>query len=448
MSKKVISALTTALIVGAASTTFAAANPFSDVPAGHWAYDAVTQLAADGIVEGYGDGTYLGNKTITRYEMAQMVAKAMAKGGNVSGADKAALDRLAAEFHDELDNLGVRVSELEKYADKVKWSGKIEYTYTSERTDPDKTGNKSKEDSNGFVFRFEPEAEVNKHWSLHARIDAEANMKDDTGSSFDLVRGWAEGDYDKFNIKIGKQELYTNETGLIWDTEFSGASLTVGSKLTATLLAGRVADDAVTSGGVLRQKWDSDEDNWVDDADPSSLQGINIQYDTEKGLYGGAAYYHVKDNDLGEGGRYFGADDGSNGNYLYSKSGKEDTANIWSVNAGYKFTEKFGLWGSYANNTKADYEDYSWQTEVDYGNYGDNPEKGDWGVWAGYRRYGTNVSFAATTDDVLIGTKGWFVGAGFAPMKNVGLVARYFNGEYITGGGDAEKLFGRVEFFF
>ena len=54
MKKTLVSALTTALVVGAASTTFAAANPFSDVPADHWAYDAVSQLAADGVIEGYG----------------------------------------------------------------------------------------------------------------------------------------------------------------------------------------------------------------------------------------------------------------------------------------------------------------------------------------------------------------------------------------------------------
>ena len=208
MNKKIISALTTALVIGATTTTFAAANPFSDVPAGHWAYDAVTQLAAKGIVEGYGDGTYLGNRNITRYEMAQMVAKAMAS--NIAkGSDKAALDRLAAEFAEELNNLGVRVSNLEKYADKVKWSGKIEYTYTSERTDPADTGHKDRENENGFVFRFEPEAEVNNHWSLHARIDAYADMKEDTGDTFELVRGWAEGDYDNFNLKVGKQELFT-----------------------------------------------------------------------------------------------------------------------------------------------------------------------------------------------------------------------------------------------
>ncbi|WP_294149748.1 S-layer homology domain-containing protein, partial [uncultured Selenomonas sp.] len=116
MKKTLVSALTTALVVGAASTTFAASNPFSDVPADHWAYDAVSQLAADGVIEGYGDSTFQGNKNITRYEMAQMVAKAMAKK-DVSGADKAMIDKLAAEFADELNNLGVRVSNLEKHAD-------------------------------------------------------------------------------------------------------------------------------------------------------------------------------------------------------------------------------------------------------------------------------------------------------------------------------------------
>ena len=71
MSKKtLVSAITAALVVGAASTTFAAANPFSDVPADSWAYDAVTTLAADGVIDGYPDGTYQGQNTMTRYEMA------------------------------------------------------------------------------------------------------------------------------------------------------------------------------------------------------------------------------------------------------------------------------------------------------------------------------------------------------------------------------------------
>ena len=117
MKKTLSAALTTALVIGAASTTFAAANPFADVPADHWAYDAVSQLAADGVIEGYGDGTYRGDKNITRYEMAQMIARAMAKS-DVSAKNKALIDKLAAEFSDELNNLGVRVANLEKHADQ------------------------------------------------------------------------------------------------------------------------------------------------------------------------------------------------------------------------------------------------------------------------------------------------------------------------------------------
>ena len=58
--------------------------------------------------------------TMTRYEMAQIVARAMAKT-DLEKADKALVDKLAAEFAEELDNLGVRVADLEKKSDNVKW---------------------------------------------------------------------------------------------------------------------------------------------------------------------------------------------------------------------------------------------------------------------------------------------------------------------------------------
>ena len=97
-----------ALSLGVTASACAAANPFSDVPATHWAYDSIAKLSAAGVVEGYGDTTFGGDKLLTRYEMAQIVARAMAKGAKV--------DELGAEFADELDNLGVRVANLEKRA--------------------------------------------------------------------------------------------------------------------------------------------------------------------------------------------------------------------------------------------------------------------------------------------------------------------------------------------
>ena len=103
MNKSVV--LGMAMALGVTASAYAA-NPFSDVPANSWAYDAVNKLAAEGIIDGYPNGTFGGDRLMTRYEMAQIVAKAMAKGANV--------DRLAAEFADELDSLGVRVAGLEK----------------------------------------------------------------------------------------------------------------------------------------------------------------------------------------------------------------------------------------------------------------------------------------------------------------------------------------------
>ena len=76
MKKSLVLAM---LVAMGFSATALAANPFSDVPAGHWAYGSIAKLAAAGIVDGYGDGTYLGDRLMTRYEMAQIVARAMAR---------------------------------------------------------------------------------------------------------------------------------------------------------------------------------------------------------------------------------------------------------------------------------------------------------------------------------------------------------------------------------
>ena len=241
MKKTLVSALTTALVVGAASTTFAATNPFSDVPADHWAYDAVSQLAADGVIEGYGDSTFKGNQNITRYEMAQMIAKAMAKT-DVSASDKALIDKLAAEFSDELNNLGVRVSNLERNADKVKWNGEARYTYTSKRTEND-NGSKDKKNDDELLLRLEPSAEVNKNWHVNARLDASTDLAedkgdDDHGSSQDtdvtLQRLWAEGQYGNTNIKLGKLPMQI-DSNLLFDDEISGAAITTGKDLKVTL---------------------------------------------------------------------------------------------------------------------------------------------------------------------------------------------------------------------
>ena len=70
--KKQFAAIFAATVVLGVTTAFAA-NPFSDVTPDSWAYQAVSQLAAAGIVNGYPDGTFKGQNDITRYEMAQIL---------------------------------------------------------------------------------------------------------------------------------------------------------------------------------------------------------------------------------------------------------------------------------------------------------------------------------------------------------------------------------------
>ena len=163
MKKSLVLAMAMALGVTASAY---AANPFSDVPAGHWAYDSVNKLAAEGVIDGYPDGTYGGDKLMTRYEMAQIVAKAMAKGANV--------DKLAAEFADELDSLGVRVANLEKKADNVKVTGEVRYRYT----DSELNGN----EYNDLRSRIWVNGQINDDWSYTGMIENTQDFTEDAGN--------------------------------------------------------------------------------------------------------------------------------------------------------------------------------------------------------------------------------------------------------------------------
>ena len=125
--KKHLAVLAATAVLGVTSAF--AANPFSDVTPQDWAYQAVAQLASQGIVNGYPDGTFQGQNNITRYEMAQMVAKAMTRQGQVDAEQNAIINRLANEFSAELNNLGVRVSTLENKVGNFKFTGDARLRY-------------------------------------------------------------------------------------------------------------------------------------------------------------------------------------------------------------------------------------------------------------------------------------------------------------------------------
>ena len=138
---KKLTLLSAAFLIACGASALAA-NPFSDVSPDDWAYQAVSDLSSQGVVEGYPDGTFKGERNMTRYELAQIIARLMAKEDQLNADQKATLDKLAGEYADELANLGVRVSNLEKKVGNIYWSGDARMRYLSDATMDSKTGAK------------------------------------------------------------------------------------------------------------------------------------------------------------------------------------------------------------------------------------------------------------------------------------------------------------------
>lgn len=113
MNRFVLKAAVVSFFAGM-TLTVSAANPFSDVDTDSWAYQAISSLSDQNIIEGYPDGTFRGNKHLTRYELAQVVARLMAKSDRLSAEQQAVVGKLAGEYKDELTDLGVRVAALEE----------------------------------------------------------------------------------------------------------------------------------------------------------------------------------------------------------------------------------------------------------------------------------------------------------------------------------------------
>lgn len=412
MRKSMVCAMSVIMAAGTFQVAAAAANPFSDVPQDHWAYDAVAQLAKDGVIDGYGDGRYQGERNITRYEMAQMVAKAMAKT-NVSSTDKSMIDKLSAEFADELNNLGVRVAKLERNADQVKFTGEARYTYNSVRHTY-----KDRANSNNFLLRLEPTAEVNDHWQVKARIDSTVDMKSsETTENAKLKRIWAQGNYSNFTVKLGKIPCFSQPSqGMIMDTELSGGQVTFGNVLKTTLTAGR---------------YNQDQPNLKT---TGNYRSAELLYDAGGRFTAGAAYYYIGNSSL----------------YHYFTTVNADAAKIWQAGMGWRFSPSVSAYANYSRDTEghtiAELR-RAWSVELDYKKAVPS-QKGSFGAFAAYRSLGDIAVVTPTYDGITFGQKGWDMGMQYVPMENILLKAAYFHGKDIERDTTASTLFGRIEYFF
>ncbi len=406
MKKSLVLAMAMALGVTASAY---AANPFSDVPAGHWAYDAVNKLAAAGVVDGYPDGTYGGDKLMTRYEMAQIVAKAMAKGANV--------DKLAAEFADELDSLGVRVANLEKKADNVKITGQVRASYKD--VDGDSNSNKMALRSRLWVT-----GEVNEDWTYTAMLQNEQNFSDEKGNdTLDLNRAYVNGRVGGLDVQAGRWDevLFT---GNVLDSYIDGVKVSYGDKVKVFGLAAKGADSG-----------DNGHDaNWYieDCSDRLYVAGV----EADMGAVDAYAAYYETDSS-------YAAPNGDN-------MDKE----IWNVGVNYNFAPDFVLSGEYmrGNEDYYDTDKDGWAVDLAWkGASADEP--GSYGLHVGYFDQSANAYLSPTTDGFVTdvfdhGYKGMVYGASYTFAKNIVGVFNYYDFEDKECGADADTMFTELYFTF
>ena len=431
MKKTLVSALTTALVVGAASTTFAAANPFADVPADHWAYDAVAQLVQDGIVNGYAaDGTYKGDQNMSRYEMAQIVAKAMAKSEAADNNNKALIDKLAAEFSDELANLGVRVADLEAKTDNVKWEGLVRYDWNTTNFASQHKHRETEE--NILKLRLEPTMTINENWTAHARIDADF-QKDDVSDDVqkDISRAWTEGQYGKFNVKLGRFGTFSDAShGLVMDDDVTGAEFTY-----APTEAWKVKATAARTNVIKREVAKT-----VNNKNESTYWAVEADY--ANGKWDAGLGYH---------------------NVLATETSQEANENngsfhIVDLGVGYAFDKNVKLTGDYAwgpsQNKYANAANSAYSIQLNYKG-ADAADAGSWGAYVAYRQLAPFATLVPTYDfkagaEGLYTLKGWEIGADYTFAKNIVASAKYFNGKDTEKANDdkATGVWTRVDFMF
>lgn len=408
MKKSLI--LTMAMALGVTASAYAA-NPFSDVPAGHWAYDSINKLSAAGIVDGYGDNTFGGDRLMTRYEMAQIVAKAMAKGANV--------DRLAAEFAEELDTLGVRVAALEKKSDNVRITGQARFSYRD--ISGDSQGTQSR-----LRTRLTLTGSANEDWKYIARLENNQYFHDsfnpersDSGEE-DVNLNWAyvSGKLGGMKTEAGRQDFVYTDT---LDTRGDGVKLSYGDQVKLTGWAFKAASSSGLNYDAAMQS--GDRAYVVDLGTEVGAVDANVRYfktDVSSNAYGNKDIYEAAAGlaiakNLQLNASYFHGDtDSANGDSSGYLAGL--------AYRGAKAAEP-GTWGVYAK-----YSDRPMSTYID-------PTV----MSAGYSAY-PGGGFALAGD----GYKGYEAGVNYTVAQNMVAGVKYTDFQQREGNQDAKTLWSEL----
>ena len=367
-----------------------AANPFSDVTADDWAYQAVSDLSAQGVVEGYPDGTFKGERNMTRYELAQIVARLMAKEDQLNAEQQATLDKLAGEYADELANLGVRVSNLEKKVGNISWNGDARMRYTASSSD--KAG-----DTYDGRIRLNVKGQVNDATYVQGQFVTNMWFKDgkaDKDGNTTMSQIYVNHNFGKnVAVRLGRQPIaFGNQGGWMYNAlnGYDGAQIAyTNDKLALT-----------TGFGQLNDGWKDTDVYFAKGAYDFGFAKLNADY--------------IADKD----------------------SEANDRVEVYGVGLNIP-VQKFNVFGEYWNNTTAGDYDTAWNAGLSYGK-ADWKKAGTWDLSVAYNDVDAGVYFGGGTwhNDMLKNFSGdkyleadnltfWTAIANVTLQKNVQLHAEY-----------------------
>ena len=365
-----------------------AANPFSDVSPDDWAYQAVSDLSDQGVVEGYPDGTFKGERNMTRYELAQVIARLMAREDRLNAEQKATLDKLAGEYADELANLGVRVSNLEKKVGNISWFGDARMRWKEKGYNTDGS---RKDDVWDGRMRINAKAQVNDSTYVRGRFTSNMSFKDNADANTKMDVLFVHHQFgDKVGMNLGRNFLTLGQTGMYYDDFFDGAQLFIGdSKLTLEAGYGRM------------NTWINDYGQKKDDTVYARLYGKTgrIGYDAEYIKTVGAA--------------------------------DADKKSIWGAGLTVGVTDAVDVFGDFYKNTKPAGDPQMWTAGLGFGHY--NLKKpGTFRVAAQYVRNEAGAYFGGSTYTAFpassllnVDSKFWLANADVVLAKNVRLHGEY-----------------------
>ena len=384
-----------------------AANPFSDVTPDDWAFQAVSDLSAQGVVEGYPDGSFKGERNMTRYELAQIIARLMAKEDQLNAEQQATLDKLAGEYADELANLGVRVANLEKKVGNISWSGDARMQYQHPQNGLD--------DAYGARMRLNVSGQVNDKVRVEGRLSTEADLKGNESADTEMDRiHVVYTPTDELTFDLGRTGVGLSQTGIYMDEDgiFDGVAGTY--------------DNGKFNVGAGYGRFKGVYDKWNLDADIPEAWFVKAG-----GNVGGVA-------DL-------------SAFYLEQKhfAGTDENLKTWGVGAAFNVGD-FTVDGDYIKNTNKVIDKAAmWTAGLTYGEV-DTDKVGSWTLGVHYVDADPGAYIGGVTAwdmsqfldaSTLFGAKFWMAKAGVAVQKNVELDAYYyFNGKSKVTDNNGQKF--------